>query len=195
MDTSVTGLGESVSHKKLLEAAEIVNAQVLVLPDLIGDHLGTLNHAFDFGQTFPQALDQFEFMLVPQGTTVEQYVRCIELSSNMRWIQWLGLPRDSEKYDVSRCLLADTTAVVAKDKLIHLLGFSDCISDDIMTARECPNIVGIDSAVPIRIGQKNTELVLSHDNYEPRGTFWDDPHEVLEDQTLINYRKIVSYLN
>lgn len=180
MDSSVIELGMPLSTKDILKAADIVGAQVIVLPDIIGDEQAS----YKFLDEYNLLIGEYDLekqpkgvMFVPQGTTMAGYVRSLEYASGYDCIDWIGLPRDALKYDVkSRRDLIDITTVLMPTASIHLLGMSDNVADDVLSCRHHPNVAGIDSAVPVRAGLRSIPLKMGRDNYGKREDYWQQIH-------------------
>lgn len=178
MDTSVIELGMPMEPRDVLHAARIVGAQIMVLPDIIGDKYAT--HAcvveyFDELGGVDSEHQPLMHMFVPQGTSLPDYLDSLEWASQQSGIDMIGLPRDALQFDgiLSRRTLIDACSVIVPAHPIHLLGMSDNVLDDILSCRHSPMVMGIDSAVPIRAGIKAMELKLSVNDYGKRGDYWN----------------------
>jgi hypothetical protein len=77
MDNSLIELGRPLDASKVVEAAEMVNAQVVVLPDVLGDAKATLRFIkHDIGK-IPK---HFIRLGVVQGTSLEE---CLRMTTEM----------------------------------------------------------------------------------------------------------------
>ncbi len=171
MDSSVIELGAPVDIEHIVAAAEVVGARTIVLPDIIGDFEATMALIDDAMRN--EHVNKFRTMLVPQGMTLEQYIQSLEAFRQFNF-DYIGLPRDATRWMPSRAPLAHLCWIMHPTKEIHLLGMSnESIADDFITAITCRNIMGIDSAVPVRAGQKNIRFSLARTDYGPRGEYWD----------------------
>ncbi len=179
MDNSAVELPEPLNARLVLEAAHVVNARVVVLPDALMDCNTTIDmtcqglrdmHANNGSRGM-------EFMAVPQGATWDEWLRCLDAFSLLEDLGWIGVAKNiNEKLGISRKDAIDAVNMQMPDAKIHLLGFSDNIFDDMQSARHGYNVYGIDSAVPIRIGMReNQELLLGGQEISKRGDWWDDP--------------------
>jgi hypothetical protein len=170
MDSSVIELGAPVSMDMIIEAADIVRATTIVLPDILGEIEATMDLVNDaIGR---QDLVGYDLMFVPQGKTFEEYVKCLELARGFKF-KYIGLPRDAHNYLPSRRDLAIMSRAIHPDKYIHLLGMSNSyMYDDFLTVHSCDGIMGIDSAVPVRAGQNDIEFRVHRTDYGPRGNYW-----------------------
>lgn len=194
MDSSVIELGKPLPMLDIMEATRIVGANVVVLPDVIGDALATINLVQAFEEEFVKraVYTGIEFMYVPQGKSLDEYVKSLEYITHRDWITWIGLPRDALKFDGihSREQLIYPSKILCRGKKIHLLGFSDDVMDDFMCCAH-PEVIGIDSAVPIRAGQRGQPFQLSNSDYGLRGGYF---HETKLTQQAVYNLKYVRYL-
>ena len=86
MDNSIIELGDSVDLQMIKTAADTVQANVVVLPDVLLDCQGTVDRiaealplwqeAFEIGKM--SSLDRLRFMYVPQGQTREEWIKCAQ---------------------------------------------------------------------------------------------------------------------
>jgi hypothetical protein len=171
MDSSVIELGHPMPLEACLDAGMMVRADVVVLPDVIGDAAGTLDFVRQAYNRVRNMGDAPEIMFVPQGKTLAEYVSSIEAVANYEWIQWIGLPRDALQFMKSRMDLLLACQILCPHKKIHMLGFSDNILDDFICC-STGIVHGIDSAVPVRAGMKSIEFKLSVDDYGKREDYW-----------------------
>lgn len=184
MDNSLIELGEAVPMEKVLEAANIVGAQFLVFSDRLKDLVWTLEatkadlaaykrisdqHFSGTPQTLPKP------MAVVQGSNMVEINYCIHTYREMGF-EAIAIPRVLTEVAGSRVPII-YEAVELGFEYIHLLGFSDNFRDDVVSA-SLPGVMGIDSAVPVRMGLKG--IKISMDNYiDPgkRGDYWDNPFQ------------------
>lgn len=133
-------------------------------------------------------------MFVPQGRTLEDFVRCMEESlacTRSDLITWWGIPRISVKHLGTRTSLILLAHALAPHRRIHLLGFSDKVTDDVVCSR-VPTVTGIDSAVPVRCGLKGDQFRLSQSDYGKRGDYWKQ--ERLNTQAIQNIKRTRSWV-
>jgi hypothetical protein len=189
MDSSVIELGHPLPTDDIIKAARIIEATVIVLPDIIGDSLATIKYISELetSNAFRQNTYGFEFMFVPQGRSLREYIASIEFISRRDWVTWIGLPRDALKFDGinSREQLIFPCKVMCPSKKIHLLGFSDDVMDDFMCCAHA-QVFGMDSAVPIRAGQRDIQFQLSNSDYGKRGDYFKET--MLKHQTVWNLK-------
>lgn len=175
LDNSVIELGGAVDLKMVASAQEIVKANVVVLPDVLEDSQGTFELASRELERWAMTISDAELMFVPQGETLNSWIWCLEkfIDFSTKEIgmepHWIGIPRNTTKRIVaSRRELVDIVRTLAPYADIHLLGFSDYLYDDVISAQH-PAVSSIDSAVPFR----TPELTLSG-VVPKRGTWWED---------------------
>ncbi|MGE3487263.1 MAG: hypothetical protein AB7L09_21300 [Nitrospira sp.] len=194
MDNSVIELGGAVDMRWVMEAARIATANIVVIPDEMHEADATIDKlAQTIGSLSSEEKSEFEFMFVPQGRTINEFVRCIEAAQKFRpTVSWLGIPRLAQAHLGSRRFLLEAAQqicacdVMEEDSPMsfHLLGFSDHVVDDIACAG-LGIAEGIDSAVPVRCGQKGEDFRLSRSDYGKRESYWQDD-KTLNDKTINN---------
>lgn len=152
MDNSLIELGHPLPPVHLEEAFKAVSADYLVLPDVLEDRNETLR----LGADFVAGLTDWKPPLlgVVQGKTIADLLLCAQTYDS--WgVKALSVPRIVRKNLRCRKLITRELSRAYPSKSIHLLGFSDDLQNDLETARmKLPNLMGIDSAVPIRVGQQ-----------------------------------------
>lgn len=184
MDNSLIELGYPLPMKETLEAANIVGAQYFVLPDVLGDYHLTMTatvqalkefDAIYCQKTFKESLELPSPVPVIQGANLEEMIKFIRTIDDMNtgYIEMLCVPRV-----IANQLGTRRDVVAACSNMgynVHLLGFSDHKLDDIACAR-MPNVNGIDSAEPVRLGLKGFNMSLDFPKEPgPRLSYWDDP--------------------
>lgn len=173
MDNGVIERGAPVNVGDLLEAANLVEADCVVTPDVIGDASATKKLIMDQGHIVSRA---FPLMRIPQGTCHADVFACIDwlndrLPSNGGLSYW-GVPRWFTNALTSRSPAIDHINEVCPKAQIHLLGMSTNLQDD----QRCllrPNIIGIDSANPIVMGLMNMKMHQGLWTHMDRGNYWD----------------------
>ena len=173
LDNSVIELGSSVSAETLLKAADIVNANVIAMPDVLLDGPETFKASLAFYESLIEE-DKFRsYMFIPQGKTFEEWCNCLELAFEHDLpLDWIGIARNTTNRIVhSRKALVAYASTLEPGAQIHLLGFSDNPQDDITTIVDMgKHIASIDSAVPVRYPG-----VYTRDSADPgpRGDWWE----------------------
>lgn len=190
LDNSVIELGKPVDIQVLLEAVYIVQPRLVVLPDSIGEMKSTLATSIAVAQSV-ELPGKTGWMAVPQGSNLDELKECSDVM--LKEIPDLGA------WGVGRFITAMTGSRVPFTKwlgdrrpnvtssigFMHLLGFSDNVDDDYL-ASKLHGVMGIDSAVPVRMGQRGRVISLDQGAIEPRGDFWENPGNEVTPETLAN---------
>jgi len=181
-----------VKPARLAEAARLVHADVVILPDVIGNAGATVESTARASSYF-RSEGEFKLMGVAQGATASITLEClVDISKH---VDWLSLPKGwSERLRNPRFW---TTRQIAQTYRMpmHVLGFTDDLSDDILTARSHPLVKGIDSAMPIWLGQQGRSIAsMVRTDYGRRPPFDKLPKQ-LKGQTLANILVIRQWLS
>jgi hypothetical protein len=180
MDNGVIENGTPVSLDELMEAASIVDADIVVGPDMVGDFVGTKKLMIEQADFI---LENYQLMLIPQGDSYHEICECI------RWMDerfhtvgdmWWGIPRWITNKLGSRS--APITYInnycrAEGQTNIHLLGMSKNLDDDIMCAKTL-SVRGIDSANPLVCGWLGYSI--QHGVHHDRGIYWEECKEVTD---------------
>lgn len=151
LDNGVIEEGAAVNIHLLAAAALLVNADVVVVPDVVGDFAATKRLAEDKAWPLKRLLPTgVELMGVIQANSKEEAYHLDEVFTRAN-IDWRAIPKGYSEREVgSRATLAHNMMAH------HILGFSNnSILDDIAAAKEAG---GIDSAVPIWFGAEGLDM-------------------------------------
>ena len=202
LDNSVVELGDAVNVDFIIDAAEVCNPDVIVLPDVYTDGPATV-------QAVKEALDTWilpisrtprgryiRYMIVPQGKTRDEFIDCAyqlaTLTENYTEVCWWGIPRNYREQNIgSRQDAVKICYTFGQQKFMHLLGFSNDLVDDLFSARS-PYVRGIDSAVPLRAATQGIEFTMTT-KLGPRGDWWEHPGKVTE-LTLKNLKNVRKWI-
>ncbi len=184
MDNSAVELGAPCSPEMMKKAVEIIeNADgnwggkgrvVCVLPDYIGNAPMTVS-------SIKRAVHEWSdhglgnFMILPQGDNGDHFKWAIEQLSEIDHpeAKYWGIPRHATKVIGSRLPVSNYAHIRRADWPQHMFGFSHNMIDDMQMTNH-NNVMGIDSAVPIRLGLLRIPLKLvSHYDTPPRGNYWE----------------------
>jgi len=192
MDNSTVELGHPVEIDVMLRAKEVVHANLVVLPDYLGEMQETIDGSKSVALQWMQA-GLGPFMVVPQGQTLEEVVKCAQSHRNLPSVAAWGIPRHCTKLLGTRMGVIKAVRMVDDIFSMHLLGFSDNMHDDLVCAR-LPFIVGIDSAVPVRLGLHDIKISQVLADHPPRGDYWDTATEA-NDQVVQNLKLIREWVS
>lgn len=179
LDNSVIELGGAVNIDTIVEAAKVVQPVTTVLPDVLLDSQKTLERCMAalpiWAEHFVRANLEPAFMFVPQGRTLEEWVQCAERFADARFVNYWGIPRNVvDKTEIgTRKHLSEILHALNSYREIHLLGFSNNVIDDVISAKS-HFVHGIDSAVPIRaISQGISNTFEGYSKMPSRGDWWE----------------------
>lgn len=181
LDNSLVELGKPASTSMMSQAQDIIGANVAVLPDYLGDAKKTLRHSKRAAGNWAhdEYLQDIPYMAVVQGETHDEALDCARSLLQLPNVQFLAVPRHMCVTLGSRVGITQDISELVDN--IHLLGFSDDLFDD-MAAAHLPGVMGIDSAVPLRLAYQSVSMVRNPcADAGPRGNFWDvakDPENV-----------------
>lgn len=195
MDNSIIELGHPVDARTMRRALEIVPSNVVVLPDVIREFDYTLELSFTAAEQYREFIDfhKTTYMAVPQGTTMDELMKSAWELRHIEGVGCWGIPRHivellGSRIEFTRWIWDTLDMHLAYRKhgpFIHLLGFSDDMEDDL----ECchlPGVLGIDSAVPIRMGQHRQQISKVQKTHVPRLDWWAGATSHIHPETLAN---------
>lgn len=194
VDNSVIELGEACSAQAIREAAEVVNATCVAIPDVLCEGEGTFLKAIAFVKEWiTMPISPIDLMFIPQGKNQNDFVRCYEetMQELGECIQWIGVPRNltGRVFSTRQFAVAYIDSRLEKHKMIHMLGFSDNIADDILTCKRFRNrIAGIDSAVPLREGDIRCSRTGGYIQPPRRGDWWETVQKDLTLNSHLEFR-------
>jgi len=176
LDNSLIELGYPADINTIAEAAEIVKPDCVVLPDHLGDYKQTVAASAEAVEAW-KGFDLPPFLGVVQGNNLGEYMDCAKALIQMG-CDFLSVPRVATQILGSRVNVVQSIFSIHRVRM-HLLGFSNVrFFDDLMSAK-MPGVMGIDSAVPIRLGHQNITMTQQAcSTVGPRGTYWEDCTEL-----------------
>lgn len=182
---------DTILHAYDILAREGFAEIVIVPPETFNDPTETIQQLEDSMEVlFPRVDKAVELMYVLQGhSTALIDIACFKLkcgkmnaADTFERVRWIGIPRTITAAMGSRyhAILGSLQLKLEfPDIKIHLLGLSNNIRDDIFCCQQA-GVGGIDSAVPLRLGQQKREIDLMFDGDQagPRGDYWNEtePH-------------------
>lgn len=171
MDNSTVELDNSpLDASDVLEAAKIVSATCVILPDVQRDHYETIAKVKEALKEYKDS--EIPLMAVPQGIDNSEIVKCAQwMHDNVKPDYW-GIPRWFTNEIGSRKPHIQLLNALVGDPKIHLLGMSSNLTDDLESCM-LPGIMGIDSANPIVMGQANKNMRDDQWVHMDRGDLWE----------------------
>jgi len=200
MDNSLIELGYPLPVADVVQAAELVNASVIVLPDVLGDRIKTLElsakAAIELNElraTSPYAR-RVRMLGVAQGQTLNDVFSCARDLIQSVGAEMISIPRHVTAKVGSRTKLAQMVRQYGVP--VHLLGFSENLLDD-FTTLGIPGVIGIDSALPIWYGLQGFELPTTppvNADYGKRPADYESQTEI-NSVVIKNLRRVERWVN
>lgn len=202
MDNSIVELGGSVDLDMIGQAVKAVSADYStkskvypVLPDVMGDGKATRAAVWEayleWEAAFKEGILGEGMMVVCQGKNFQDYVTSLKTFGNKEEfpeIKVLGIPRVLVETAGSRVKASMMAKPYTETHWIHLLGFSDYITDDLDAAKILQEACGIDSAVPLRVREAFGEFTDA--GKRPSDWFETAQFDILMKQNLDAARKM-----
>jgi hypothetical protein len=154
--------GTPLSYEQLLEAYNIVQPDELILPDVLENAEETLKDTFTFLKLYEEEVPPIRRMVVPQGTSVDEWEWCLDEFVSSRFaFETIGVPKHMEGKEGGRvaCLQAIERRGLHRLHHVHMLG---CYEQPVMEVRRamaaCPWVRGIDTAAPFAYAQAGEDI-------------------------------------
>jgi hypothetical protein len=199
LDNSMIELGHPIEPEMLMDAAEIVKPKLIVLPDVRGDAKATVQLSLEMAAKYKLPNSDTRWMCVIQGRTDLEMYECAQalFAALGNKIGCWGIGRTAvedlgSRVPLVKMLTGSFPLHGFYGKYVHLLGFSSSIKDD-YEAMQLWGVLGIDSAVPLRMGQDKKLLSLDQVDPGPRGDFWTRHFDNVEAETIANLYIIRSW--
>ena len=124
---------------------DLVEEFIVVCPDDLYNGDVTVQQTKDF---IKQYLGRWpvNFMAVPQGKTLEEYLDCARQLAEIKEVDFIGISRlSAEDCSTDRCTTLNAVMPILKDKKVHMLGMNSPLEP--MFCRGWDNIESIDSCM------------------------------------------------
>jgi len=145
---------QSIVH--LMQWAEQIKADEIVIPDVIGNSRMTLNLANTWKG---YDVKPYKLMGVVQGSNHSEMLTCLTEMLKMSHISTLGLPRHCVSFHPRmRYLLAERALALNPHKPIHLLGVNSEQPYEVADLTVLPNVRGIDTSFPTFCGMSGFDI-------------------------------------
>lgn len=125
LDNSVIETKKAVSIEELVDFANEIYADEIILPDVFGNAESTITlvkKALAYvGVNYP---GRFSIMAVLQGKTIDELKRCLDFYLTQPLIDVIGIPKNLDNFEgvYNRASLEELWLEAAEHKKIHLLG-------------------------------------------------------------------------
>jgi hypothetical protein len=140
-----------VADDVLVRIVEDFHPAELILPDIMGNMLGTLDKINDFVKHYGKSLD-VNFMVVAQGKSMVEVHRMLEVAVKHDGVTTIGIPRHMIRTlhsNFARIELAKWIHKQDSDLNIHFLGAAPGFPYELYHVRETvPFVRGMDTSMP-----------------------------------------------
>jgi hypothetical protein len=183
--------GVKVKTRDLMKCAELIGANEVVVPDVMGDCNGTMERVVKFKRTAFNN-PQYKYMGVVQGQTYAEIAKIIMWYGTQDWITTLGLPRwlsDHVEHDM-RITIMRGLGIAIQDgfEAVHALGGARWFREAVHLS-EYP-VRSLDTSLPHVMAIEGKNILF--DGYQARQKefFWKDldgKQRLLATQNITNY--------
>lgn len=147
--------GVSIYHMDLHDVASTLQADEIVVPDVMGDCGETIESARRFEHWARP--DQYDYVGVLQGQNMAEVMKCLTFFSNCNWIKNIAVPRILNVLIDKTFRYTFLNALVEHDlndperaygfNSIHCLGYSSW-EREVVALETLPNVRGVDTSFP-----------------------------------------------
>lgn len=148
---------ERVPFREIVRAADSIEADEIVMPDVLRDRLGTLELLKDTDTL--RLVHPRQRCLVPQGDTWNEWLQCLDYMVEHIPFATIGIPKHLEQLEGGRkyALKHIVQRCYHKHYHVHLLGVWKHPFTEIGQAIETlPMVRGIDTAAPVAYAQNHS---------------------------------------
>lgn len=189
VDNGTAEFGKPCSDEVLASAVHMVLDRgdmtcVMALPDVYEDAAETIRVAREFHDKglFQNYGSRLKKMAIPQGKTQQEFMNCYEelVCHLCPELDWIGIPRNVTNNMGTREHVVRLVNTITPFLTVHLLGFSNNIGDDILSA-QLREVNSIDTSVPFRAAYRGNRVrVGAEREHEP--SWWN-----MEWNDLVNH--------
>ena len=191
LDCSVFELGVALSAEKVMEAAEIINPNVIVSPDVLHDADKTAGNLAEFIDKYRSTLEKNKWTVaaVLQGKTLTEIELLYNLYSMTTLVSHICIPYDNELEgidevtgDVSHAInRLRVTAFLEKtfidsDKRHHLLGMS--LPFELLEQKRHKWIDSVDTSAPLVAAMKGINLFEVEEKLKRPSNYFEYEYDV-----------------
>lgn len=153
--------GSPVPINRLLDKANFLGIQEMILPDVFGDGPRTINAVVNALDYLDGKLGQFNLMAIPHGRTIDQWVACAKQLLEFSQITCLGVPKLLTMTcgrDARLHAIAELANSGAREVNYHLLGCNTSPLEVTIIAKasdnhQIPMVRGCDSVIAYKFAQ------------------------------------------
>lgn len=124
LDNSLIELGKSLNMERLINAADKIKANEIVLPDsfLNGEKTVDLAKESILYLKENNLLGKYKLMAVCHGNNIEEWEKCFNELNNIKEIDVIGIPKVTSSWLVSKNRGELAPIFMKTDKILHFLG-------------------------------------------------------------------------
>jgi len=156
LDNSAYELGESINPLILKNLADEIKADVIVVPDKLFDNKRSEELAEEFFLLFKGESKRFMFMKVVTGRDINETIDSLKYIEKDSRVDIIGISRARSVVVPNLSYLMNIYNKNNMKKKIHLLGLTHPF--EIYEAAQYPEILSIDTGLPINFSLKNIAL-------------------------------------
>ncbi|MBF8193035.1 hypothetical protein ITP53_46665 [Nonomuraea sp. K274] len=167
LDNGVFDLGQSLSPCELVRAARAVNAEEIILPDVIGDASATMRASDLAAAQILDMSEEFRLCAVVQAANDEDWHRCYDHFTTRDYVGAIAFPASRDK-EPSRALSKNRVAatehleahgMVDTDRIYRLLGLGRTGHLELFEQRRHEWISSVDAAAPVLLGAMGIRMM------------------------------------
>ena len=152
LDNSLIELGGAMSMRDVLDAAELIKADEVVLPDVFMDGEATIKSTTEALEEYEEELKQYKTMAVVHGETVDEWLRTFLYFSERLDVDVLGIPKVMHE-QFTKLWLPGRPGLLGKvidltNKDIHLLGLWNSFDELRYYGDDLKKIRSADTSLP-----------------------------------------------
>ena len=152
LDNSLIELDGAMSMKDVLNAAELIGADEVVLPDVFKNGSETIKATLNALGEHKEELKKYKTMAVVHGETVDEWIRTFLIFSARPDIDVLGIPKVIQEqftsYGVPGRARILNKVISLTDKEIHLLGLWENLNELMHYNHHLTKIRSMDTSLP-----------------------------------------------
>lgn len=167
VDNGVFDLGEALPAAELIRAARAVNAEEIILPDVMGDGPGTIKASDEAAAQIRRLTDDFRLCAVVHAGDDEEWLRCYDHVVSSGYVGAIALPasrRPAPADQLCRSRVAATRYLedhgLVDDRFVYrLLGLGRTGHLELFEQREHEWIASVDGAAPVILGAMGVAML------------------------------------
>lgn len=158
LDNSLIEMGSAMDMEKMLRAAEMINPNEVVLPDVFrcsGETIEAIDRCL---MSYGRELRHYKTMAVVQGQNMEEWLQCHDILSKYPEVSCIGIPKVASTFNDAAsgrygiCTMLNMWNWHDPNKAYHLLGVWDNPYPEIDAISTYNWVRGVDTVLPVLMG-------------------------------------------